>query len=308
MVYFTYAKGFRPGGGNPTIPYDPTFANPNIGCTGDFITLGIPHAPTTYRSDSVQSFEVGAKNNIDNRIRLASSAYYIKWNNIQGNVVPPVCQIQWTDNLGNAVSKGFDIQADIQVTKDLSVDATYGYTDARYTKNGFPSGVSPDAGVLPLVLKGDGIGGPNGIGTGFSVPPWTATLGAEYKFAVLEHESFLRLDYEYIAADKYNHAALEGTPAELSPDGIIKPNTSTYDPASFAQARQSFASARLGTTLGDWAVSLFVDNLTDSHTTINYNHQTDPKNPDTGALLASPAYRYITYRPRTFGVTVTLRR
>jgi iron complex outermembrane receptor protein len=311
MVYFTYAKGFRPGGGNPTIPYDPTYANPNIGCTGDFISLGIPHAPTTYKSDSVQSFEVGAKDNINNRIRLASSVYYIKWNNIQGNVVPPVCQIQWTDNLGNAVSKGFDIQADIQVTKDLSVDATYGYTDARYTKDGFPSGVSPDAGVLPLVLKGDGIGGPNGIGTGFSVPPWTATLGAEYKFAVLEHESFLRLDYEYIAADKYNHSTLEGTPASVAADGTVTswvPRTSTYDPVAFPQGRQSFASARLGTNLGDWAVSLFVDNLTDSHTIINYNHQTDFKDSTTGVLFASPAFRYITYRPRTFGLTVTLRR
>ena len=294
MVYFTYAKGFRPGGGNPSIPYDPTFTNTNIGCTQDFLNFGIPHAPNSYKSDSVQSFEVGAKNNIDNRIRLASSVYYIKWNNIQGNVVPPICQIQWTDNLGNAVSKGFDLQADIEVTKALSVDATYGYTDARYTKNAYPSGaiITPD--LLPLVLKGDAIGGPNGIGTGFTIPPWSATLGAEYKFGVLEHEGFLRLDYEYLAADKWTHAALD-------------PNTSSYDPTSFPQARQSFASARLGANLGDWVVSLFVDNLTDSHTIINFNHQTNPYDGN-GNLLASPAYRYITYRPRTIGITATLRR
>jgi iron complex outermembrane recepter protein len=295
LFYFTYSKGFRPGGGNASIPYDPTFTNSTFGCTGDFQTEGLTHgAPATYKSDSVKSFEVGAKNNIANRVRLATSIYYIKWNNIQGNVVPPVCQIQWTDNLGNAVSKGFDIQADIQVTRNLSVDATYGYTDARYTKDGFPTGVSPDSGVLPFVVKGDAIGGPNGIGTGFSIPPWTATLGAEYKFGVLEHESFVRLDYEYIAADKYTHASLD-------------PNASTYDPTSFPQARQSFASARLGTNLGDWAVSFFVDNLTDSHTITNFNHQTNSY-ADDGSLLASPAYRYITYRPRTFGLTVTLRR
>jgi iron complex outermembrane recepter protein len=310
MVYFTYAKGFRPGGGNPTIPYDQTYANADIGCTGDFINFGIPHAPESYKSDSVQSFEVGAKNNIDNRIRLASSIYFIKWNNIQGNVVPPICQIQWTDNLGNAISKGFDVQADIQVTKDLTVNATYGYTDARYTKDAFPSGavVGPD--VLPLVLKGDAIGGPNGIGTGFSIPPWSATLGAEYKFAVLEHEAFLRVDYEYIAGDKWTHASLEGTPAQTLADGTVIPEvkrTSTYDPTSFPQSRQSFASARLGADLGGWNVSLFVDNLTDSHTITNFNHQTNSYD-DNGTLLASPAYRFITYRPRTIGITVTLRR
>jgi iron complex outermembrane receptor protein len=310
MVYFTYAKGFRSGGGNPSIPYDPTYQNTNIGCTQDFINLGIPRAPSTYKSDTVQSFEVGAKNNFDNRIRLASSIYYIKWNNIQGNVVPPICQIQWTDNLGNAVSKGFDIQADIEVTRSLSVDATYGYTDARYTKDAFPSGVAAGSGVLPLVLKGDAIGGPNGTGNGFSIPPWTATIGAEYKFALFEHQSFVRMDYQYQAADKWTHASLEGTPASVLADGTIvpaAPRTSTYDATSIPQSRTSFASARVGTNLGDWAVSFFVDNLTDSHTITNFNHQTNAYDQNK-LLLASPAYRYITYRPRTFGITVSLRR
>jgi hypothetical protein len=258
----------------------------------------------------VQSFEVGAKNNFDNRIRLASSIYYIKWNNIQGNVVPPICQIQWTDNLGNAVSKGFDIQADIEVTRSLSVDATYGYTDARYTKDAFPSGVAAGSGVLPLVLKGDAIGGPNGTGNGFSIPPWTATIGAEYKFALFEHQSFVRMDYQYQAADKWTHASLEGTPASVLADGTIvpaAPRTSTYDATSIPQSRTSFASARVGTNLGDWAVSFFVDNLTDSHTITNFNHQTNAYDQNK-LLLASPAYRYITYRPRTFGITVSLRR
>ena len=48
------------------------------------------YAPATYKSDSVKSFEVGAKNNFNNRVRLASSVYYIKWNkNPAGNVAPP---------------------------------------------------------------------------------------------------------------------------------------------------------------------------------------------------------------------------
>src|SRR6185437_14750997 len=195
MVYFTYAKGFRMGGGNPSIPFDATYQDANIGCTGDFLNFGIKNAPSTYKSDSVQSFEVGAKNNIDNVVRLASSVYYIKWHNIQGNVVPPICQIQWTDNLGDAVSKGFDIQANIQATQALAIDATFGYTDARYTTNAYPSGavVTPGGGVSPLVYSGDAIGGPGGTGVGYSIPPWTATMGVEYRFNVLEHDSFFRL-------------------------------------------------------------------------------------------------------------------
>ena len=296
MVYFTYAKGFRSGGGNPSIPYDPTYQNPNFGCTGDFLNFGIPHAPATYKSDTVQSFEVGAKNNINNRVRLASSVYYIKWNSIQGNVVPPICQIQWTDNLGNAVSKGFDVQADLQITDSLSVDSSFGYTDARYTNNAYPSGavITGPNPPLPLTVKGDAIAGPNGIGTGYSIPPYSAAIGVEYKFRVFSLDSFIRGDYEYKAGDKWTHSALD-------------PRTSQYDPTSMPTPREAFASMRAGVNIAEWAVSLFVDNLADSHTITNFNHQTNSYDANTGALLASPYYRYITYRPRTFGITATYR-
>lgn len=298
MVYFTYAKGFRMGGGNPSIPYDPTFQNPAIGCTQDFINYGIKSAPSTYKSDTVQSYEIGAKDNINNWIRLASSVYYIRWNNIQGNVVPPICQIQWTDNLGNAISKGFDIQANIQATEHLSLDLTYGYTDARYTKDSYPSGAVVPPGSScghevpgapqPLVCAGDAIAGPNGIGTGYSIPPYTATAGAEYRFNIAEHDTFFRLDYEYEAGDRWRHPALDS-------------QTSSYDPTAIPTSRTSFLSLRTGTSFNQWLVSFFIDNLTDSHTITNYNHQT-PND------YSSPAFRYITYRPRTFGITATMRR
>jgi iron complex outermembrane receptor protein len=295
MYYFTYAKGFRSGGGNASIPYDPTFKNPAVGCTQDFLNFGIPHAPATYKSDSVQSFEVGAKNNINNRVRLASSVYYIKWNNIQGNVIPPICQIQWTDNLGGAVSKGFDLQADFQLTSALSIESAFGYTDARYTKNAYPSGtvITGPNPPLPLVAGGDAVAGANGIGQGYSIPPYSATIGLEYKFRPFAHESFVRGDYEYLAGDKWVHPALD-------------PRTASYDPTALSTPRQAFASLRAGTNLGDWTASLFVDNLTDAHPIVNYNHQNNTYDGN-GALLASPAYRFVSYRPRTFGLTVTFR-
>jgi iron complex outermembrane recepter protein len=290
LYYFTYAKGFRPGGGNASIPFDPTFTNLTFGCTGDFQTEGLTKgAPATYKSDSVQSFEVGAKNNIDNRIRLASSIYYIKWNNIQENVVPPVCQIQFTDNLGNAVSKGFDVQADFQLTTALSVESSFGYTDARYTTNTYLGA----SGGPPVVAAGDAVAGPNGIGTGYSIPPYSVTVGVQYKFQAFSYESFVRGDYEYLAGDKWLHASQD-------------PRTSSYDPTGLPTPRQAFASLRAGSNFGDWGFNVFVDNLTDSHTMLNYNHQTNSYDSNS-ALLASPAYRFITYRPRTFGLSVTFR-
>jgi outer membrane receptor protein involved in Fe transport len=291
LFYFTYSKGFRPGGGNANIPYDPTFTNLTFGCTGDFQTEGLTNgAPKTYKSDSTKSFEVGAKNNIANRVRLATSIYYIKWNNIQQNVVPPVCQIQFTDNLGNAVSKGFDLQADFQLTDGLTLESSFGYTDARYTTTTYLG--LPGSGA-PVVVAGDAVAGPNGIGTGFSIPPYSVSLGLQYKFRTFEHESFVRADYEYIAGDKWAHP-------------VQDPNTASYDPTSLPTERETFASLRAGTKLGDWSVSLFMDNVFDSHTILNYNHQTNPYS-DAGDLLASPAYRYISYRPRTIGITAVFR-
>jgi iron complex outermembrane receptor protein len=295
MYYFTYAKGFRSGGGNASIPYDPTYQNLAVGCTEDFLNMGIKHAPYTYKSDSVQSFEVGAKNNIDNRVRLASSVYYIKWNNIQGNVIPPICQIQWTDNLGNAVSKGFDLQADFQLTTALSIESSFGFTDARYTTNAYPSGsvITGPNPPLPIVAAGDAVAGPNAIGQGYSIPPYSATIGLQYKFRAFAHESFVRGDYEYLAGDKWADAALD-------------PRTSSYDPTAFPLGRQAYASLRGGTNFGGWGVSLFVDNLTDAHPIVNYNHQNNAYG-DNGELLASPAFRYVGVRPRTFGLTMTFR-
>jgi iron complex outermembrane receptor protein len=305
LYYFTYSKGFRPGGGNPSIPYDPTFRNLTLGCTQDFQSEGLTHgAPATFKSDSVKSFEVGAKNNIGNRVRLATSIYYIKWNNIQQNVVPPICQIQFTDNLGNAVSKGFDLQADFQVTDAFSLESTFGYTDARYTTTTYLGSTPADpaaaaaAGLYPVVRPGDAVAGPNGIGTGYSIPPYSFTLGPQYKFKAFAHESYVRADWEYEAGDKWVHPSQDGTPGH--------PNTSSYDPTNLPDERQSFLSLRAGTQIGGFGVSLFVDNLTDSHTLLNYNHQTNSYY-GSGALQASPAYRYISYRPRTFGITVVFR-
>jgi len=51
---------------------------------------------------------------------------------------------------------------------------------------------------------------------------------------------------------------------------------------------------------GGWQASLFVDNLTDTHTVNNYNFSIYPGD-------ASQLERQYTFRPRTIGLTVTYR-
>jgi iron complex outermembrane recepter protein len=272
LYYFTYAKGFRPGGGNNPVPQP--------ACANDFNKLGISGSPTTFNSDTVNSFEVGAKNNFDNRVKIASSVYYIRWNNIQQTVVPPICQISFISNLGKAVAKGVDLQAEVAVTDNFTVELATGYTDARYTQD---SRLTP-AEDPPVVHSGDAITGQSGQ----PAAPFTATIGLQYKFSVLNHESFIRVDDEYQGRAKW-------------PSPGQDPNTQQYDSANYVLSPTNFASARAGTNFGGWQVAAFVDNLTDTHTVTNYNWTIDPGDGE------SRLQRQFTFRPRTMGITVTYR-
>ena len=273
MYYATYAKGFRPGGANNPVP--------QAACSSDFQSFGISQAPPTFSSDTVDSYEIGAKNNFNNRVKIASSIYYIRWNNIQQTVVPPICQISFITNLGQAVAKGADIQAEIAITDSLTAEVSAGYTDARYTE---ASKLSPVE-TTPIVANGDAIVGQSAQ----PGPPVTASIGLEYKFTVLEREAFVRVDDEYQGAPKWSGASQD-------------PGTLQFDSANYPLSSTNFASARGGMKFGDLQLEAFVDNLTDSHTITNYEWSIDPQVPGTSRLQ-----RDFTFRPRTVGLTFIYR-
>jgi outer membrane receptor protein involved in Fe transport len=285
LYYFTYAKGFRPGGANNPVP--------QAACASDFASFGITAAPATYNSDTVDSFEVGAKNNIDNRIKLASSLYYIRWNNIQQTVIPPVCQISFIDNLGQATAKGIDLQAEFAVTDDFTAEVATGYTQARYTQS---SQLSATSQTGPVVASGDAITGQSGQPTA----PFTFTLGLEYKFQLASLDWFARVDDEYQGKAKWPAPSQDA-------------NTLQFDPNNYTVSSTNFASLRAGTTVGGWQVAAFVDNLTDTHTVTNYlwsinpNQNSYPTPNVPGGTYYSRLQRDFTFRPRTFGLTFTYR-
>jgi outer membrane receptor protein involved in Fe transport len=275
LYYFTYAKGFRPGGANNPVP--------DAACGVDFTNFGIAKtgAPATFNSDTVDSFEVGAKNNLDNRVKIASSIYYIRWNNIQQTVVPPICEISFITNLGQAVAKGADLQAEIALTEAFTMEIATGYTDARYTTSSRLSAAE----AQPIVSAGDAITGQSGQ----PAPPFTATVGFEYSFNVAEHASFVRIDDEFSGRDKWP-----------SPQQDL--STLQGDPINYVLPSTNFASLRAGSTFGGWQVQGFIDNLFDAHPVTNYEFSIDSQVPGTTRLE-----RDFTFRPRTFGLTFIYR-
>jgi outer membrane receptor protein involved in Fe transport len=261
LLYLTVATGYRIGGANPPFPVS--------ACAADLKALHISGVPASYNSDSVMSYEAGAKSRfLGGRMQMNGSIYYLKWDNIQQVNYLPSCGFKYTSNLGKAESEGFDMQGEWLVTDALDVDFSLGYTDARYVTT---STVGPTA---VLARKGDRLPG----------SPWTFSLGAQYNMSVMGKDAYLRADYEFASRETGMTPALD-------------PVASSYDPGLVGEPETNEVSLRAGTTLDNFDVALFVDNLLDAHPTLDLSHQ------DSSTLL----YEATTLRPRTVGVTAIYR-
>jgi outer membrane receptor protein involved in Fe transport len=276
LFYASYAKGFRVGGGNaPLPPY----------CQPDLVAAGYPNgAPLTYRSDSTQNYEIGSKNTIGESLRIATSVYYIKWNDIQQNLyVAGNCGLQFTDNLGQAVAWGGDLQAELALGQ-WRFDFATGYTSARFTKNS-PADCDPTGAGIPCkASNGNAISGQAAIdyapGTN---PPFTVAFGAEYSFRFAEHDAFARADWTYQSRNPWLSYLQDPR------------NVATYNPFTYTLPSTSFTTLRAGMYVGGWQISLFVDNLFGSARVTNYA---------LGQPAGAPTVQEndYTYRPRTIGI------
>ncbi len=280
LYYFTYAKGFRVGGGNAPLPSY---------CNQDLANAGYPNgAPLNYKSDSTQNFEIGSKNAFGSWLKIAASVYYIKWNDIQQSLyVAGNCGLQFTDNLGTAVAKGFDLQAQMQFGA-VHVDLATGYTSARFTKDD-PAGCQQTVNSNPCIAtNGDAISGQEAINYApGATPPWTVALGVEYNFSLHQHDAFVRADWEYESRNPWLATVQDPN------------NQATYNLGySYSLPSTTFTSVRSGMSFGDWQLAVFCDNLFDSHTVNNYAlGQTDG--------TYTPQQNAYTFRPRTVGLTFT---
>jgi len=283
LFYATYAKGFRVGGANPPLP---TYCSD--GLIADGYTSG--QAPLTYKSDTTQSYEIGAKDNFNNVLKLASSIYYIRWNHIQQSVyVAGSCGLQFTDNLGTAVAKGFDLQADAALGP-ITLETAVGFTSARYVAN------SKD----DLALDGDAISGQAAINASPGTnPPWNVAVGAQYNFVLADHKSYARFDYEFESRNPWL-ATIQDPRSSQYGGGV---GGGTASPLSYTLPATSFVQFRTGTAFGPLETSFFIDNLLNSHTTVNYERTFIDSNYP--GVPPGPQYNNYTFRPRTFGITAT---
>lgn len=260
LLYATVAKGYRIGGANAPL--------------SDFCAIGLQgytSVPTTYQSDSVWSYEIGAKDKLfDRKLEIDASAFHIDWSNIQQLVYVSNCGQQFVDNLGQAASNGFDVQMAARPAPGLTIELSVGYTDAT-----FSHAVNKNPGVAAnIVSAGDHI----------ENHPWSFVLGVTYQRRILnDHEGYIRLDYEH-------HSQSAVTP-------VTDPANGAYDPSALPAPATDFMTLRAGTRWRGYDVSLFVDNLLDATPALTRYSE----------VLGNPVHRDFTFRPRTIGLTASYR-
>ena len=270
MVYVSAAKGYRAGGGNGAT----AIGNPL--CTPSLTALGLTAVPNSFSSDSLWSYEIGAKDSLFNRrLAIQASAFYIDWTNIQTQVHLPSCAEVFTANRGKTVSRGFDLQVAAIVVDGLKLGANVGYTDTYYPNAAFGA---PSNGVTPLLnAAGDKLA---------NVLPWTVSANVEYSRDIsslwAETRAYIRVDYRWLSA--------------ANP---LNPNAAGYDPMTgpYQNPAYDILNIRLGILHGGLDLSAYANNATRSDPTLAYTHE----------ITGDPMIYASAIRPLTVGITAMYR-
>jgi len=222
LVYASAAQGYRDGGINRPVPIPL--------CSADLATLGLTQAPPSYKSDSLWSYEVGAKTRaLSDTLSLSGALFDIHWNDIQTDIILPTCTFDIKDNIGSAESKGIELEFDQRVTEHLKLDLGGNYTSAKI--------------VAPVTIlgidKGDRVPG---------VPDYTVSTSVDYT--------------QPLGADA--HADLRANAQWIGPSqGTIIHGDPDFDrPGYFVMGGSA------GIKWATYHVSLFVTNLLDQHKVI----------------------------------------
>jgi len=265
LFYANVAKGYRQGGAQQRLPTN---------CQAELSSLGYDDPPTTFASDSVWSYELGAKGTLfGGNVQYDASVYRIDFKNIQRGISISSCARTITVNAGDAVSEGFDLALQTRPMEGLTLGGAIGYNAVNLTEDLFSGAVNGGAPRL-LVGEEDSLNGRE----------WSGFVNAQYEFfAFGDFDAFVWADYRYSGPQR--------------PGTIQNAGASSYDPNIGTLDEYDSANARIGLRSSAVEVSVFATNLFDAHPLLSRTHY----------LTSNPLYTVTTLQPRTVGVTVTQR-
>jgi iron complex outermembrane receptor protein len=199
MVYGSYIDGFKSGGWNGRASTAAQF--------------------TSFGNEKAQSWELGWRSELfDKRLRFNGTFFWVNYNDLQlasGYVAPDGENTEIFTNAGNSQVRGMQLESVAAVTDNLSVNASLGMEEAKFTE--LAAGVS----ITGLTLKSP---------VPFS-PPLTWNIGATYNTDDVDwaRGSFTMTGtFQYIP--DYNTGA--GTTSTDSPVSTVLNASITYHPAA----------------------------------------------------------------------------
>lgn len=224
-----------------------------------------------YMPDFVDNYELGWKTTLlDGRLRFNGAAYYLEWNNFQFSFldfsVSPLTIIQ---NIGQAETLGAEFDLVFAATDSLTLSLSASYNDAELKEPYWRTSDERDAGDPPRA--------PEGTEMPF-VPKVQGSAIARYELDGFRWPGYLQAAVAY-TGDSWNNLEVD-----------LRDKQDAYTIVNLAA----------GVTVSDWAVDLFLDNVTDERAQIirynaNYFDPFDAIIQDTRTLVN---------RPRTIGLRI----
>lgn len=233
------------------------------------------NSPPSFGPDTVWSFELGAKTQfLEDRLRLNASVFHIRWTNLQEHVLF-ICGQAYTTNAGAAANDGFDLDAEASLSERWRLKLALGYGNIHYTK----TVTSPDG--TAVADRGTAVGGLPAVPS-----PWNGTLTVSYDRPVGNDT------LAFARAQLTAHSRNSGPFTELNP------NSPVYDPRLNSDPATAQLNLHAGFGRNGWTLDFYVDNALDARPVLQRN----------GDYPGTPLIYEYTFRPRTWGLTATLRR
>lgn len=238
--YGQAAKGFRLGAVLSTLP--------DL-CNQDLIDLGLGLNRDGAESDSVWSYELGAKTRLaDRRVTLNAAAFVIDWKDVQTNVLLPACGFQVTSNGGKASSKGLEVELSALLAQRFTVDFSASYVRAQLEQD-----TSAESGLNGL--SGDRLPG---------IPRYNVHGGLGYDFLLGQADAYLRADATYVGGYYGSFNNLHDRVGEVGDYTLV--------------------DFRFGAQFGQWSAEAFLDNAFDERVVF----LNDPEFPDGRQSIGRP--------------------
>ena len=238
LVYATWSQGFRRGGVNALPPTEPVGYTDQSGVFHSEYVL--PAALNHLAPDKVDNYEVGAKGTLAGRFSYSVAVYDMEWHNVQEGVQLTPLVLPAALNIGDAQSRGVEMEFNASITRHLGAQLSYTYDQTKLKS--INSLFSYPNTAVPAPAIGSPMPG---------TPKNSVALGVEYG-----HIPVADGELEFAANANYRSVVIPALSATV-------PHVPGY----------TMVDSRVTFTRTHWLASLYVNNITNN---LGINSYTDP--------------------------------